>query len=107
MTMLLVALLVGAAACSVPWVSPSGDLTSEAQEWQGQIVEVNREKGLMVVRSSERLLDHAFQITPETEITADDGASHSLQRGQWVTVQYREDPSDPRPPVAVRVVVIR
>jgi hypothetical protein len=107
MTMVLVALLVGAAGCSVPWVSPSGGVTNGAQEWRGQIVELNRAQGYMVVRSPERLLDHVFQITRETEITAEDGMSPSLTRGQWVTVQYREDRSDQRPPVAVRVVVIR
>lgn len=107
MTTLLVALLVGGAACSVPYVSPSGGLTSEDQEWRGQIVEVNRAQGYMVVRSPERLLDHVFQITRETEITAEDGISPTLTRGQWVAVRYREDRSDQAPPVAVRVEVIR
>lgn len=107
MTILLVTLLVGAAACSVPYISPSRGLSSEAQEWRGQIVEVNRAQGYMVVRSPERLLDHVFQITRETEIAAEDGMSPALTRGQWVAVQYREDRSDQTPPVAVRVEVIR
>ncbi len=105
MTILLVSLAVGAAACSVPWVSPSGDVAAEAQEWRGQIVALDQDQGYMVVRSPERLLDHVFQITGETEITTEASATPSLERGQWVTVQYREDRSDHRPPVAVRVVI--
>lgn len=107
MTTLLAALLVGSAACSAPWVNPSRGVTGEAQEWRGQIVSFDRNQGYMVVRSPELLLDHVFQITRETEVTAESRVSPSLERGQWVTVQYRKDTSDPGPPVAVRVVVIR
>lgn len=106
-TTLLAALLVGAAACSAPWATPSRAVTGEAQEWRGQIVSFDRNQGYMVVRSPELLLDHVFQITRETEVTAESPVSPSLERGQWVTVQYRKDTSDPGPPVAVRVVVIR
>lgn len=61
----------------------------------------------MVVRSPERLLDHVFQITRETEITTEASVSPSLEPGRWVTVRYREDGADQGPPVAVHVVVIR
>lgn len=105
MAILLVSILLGVAACSRPWVGRSGEV--DALEWRGQIVELNRPQGYVVVRSTERLLDHAFQLTRETKITAEDGTPPSLQRGQWVTVQYREDKSDQGPPVAVRIFVIR
>ncbi len=107
MMTLLAALLVGAAACSAPWVSRSQGVKGEAQEWRGQIVSFDRNQGYMVVRSLERLLDHGFRITRETEITTGSSVSPALERGQWVTVQYHKDTSDPGPPVAVRVVVIR
>lgn len=106
MIILLVALAVGAVGCSVPWVTPSGD-TRTAQEWRGQIIELNRDQGYIVVRSQERLLDHVFQVTRETEITGEASGSPSLEPGRWVTVRYREDGAAQGPPVAVRVFVIR
>lgn len=106
-TTLLVSLVMGTAGCSVPWVSPAGEGTPGAQEWQGQIVQLDRDQGYMVVRSSERLLDYVFLITLETEITSKSRVSPPLERGQWVTVVYRRESSDLGPPVALRVVVIR
>jgi hypothetical protein len=100
--LLLASLLVGAAACSVPWVG-----SREVEEWQGQIVELNRDRGYIVVRSQERLLDYVFRLTPKTEITAQGPARRSLERGQWVTVRYERDRSTEGPPAAIRVQVIR
>lgn len=61
----------------------------------------------MVVRSRERFLDYVFQITPETKITSEVQVSSPLEPGRWVTVEYRKDRSEPGPPAALRVVVIR
>jgi hypothetical protein len=105
LTILFVNFVVGAVACSAPWINPSGSVAGEAQEWRGQIVSLDRDQGYMVVRSPERLLDHVFQITRETEIATETPVSPSLERGQWVIVQYREDRSGPGPPVAIRVVI--
>lgn len=99
---LLLAILVGAGACSVPLVGPR-----EVQEWKGQIVELNRDRGYIVVRSQERLLDYVFRLTPKTEITTQGPAKRSLEPGQWVTVQYERDRSREGPPAALRVQVIR
>ena len=57
-------------SCSAPWVSPPGGDSVEIEQWRGQIVELDRDRGYMVVRSRERFLDYVFQITPETEITS-------------------------------------
>jgi hypothetical protein len=100
--LLLATLCVGAAACSVPWFGPQ-----EVQEWQGQIVELNRDRGYIVVRSRERLLDYVFRLTPKTEITTEGPARRPLEPGQWVTVQYEKDRSTEAPPAALRVQVIR
>jgi hypothetical protein len=86
----------------LPWVS-----SWEVQEWQGQIVALNRDQGYIVVRSQERLLDYVFRLTPRTEITAQGPAKRSLEPGQWVTVQYQRDESKQGPPAALRVQVIR
>lgn len=99
---LLLAILVGAGACSVPLIGPR-----EVQEWKGQIVELNRDRGYIVVRSQERLLDYVFRLTPKTEITTQGPAKRSLEPGQWVTVQYERDRSREGPPAALRVQVIR
>ncbi len=99
---LLLAILLGAGACSVPLVGPR-----EVQEWKGQIVELNRDRGYIVVRSQERLLDYVFRLTPKTEITAQGPARRSLEPGQWVTVQYERERSREGPPAALRVQVIR
>ncbi|MGH7370933.1 MAG: hypothetical protein ACREJL_08255 [Candidatus Methylomirabilales bacterium] len=100
--LLLASLLLGAGACSVPWL---GD--REVQEWRGQIVELNRDRGYIVVRSQERLLDYVFRLTSKTEIIAQGPARRSLEPGQWVTVQYEKDRSADGPPAALRVQVIR
>lgn len=107
LTLLLASLLVGAMSCSAPWVSPPGGDSVEIELWRGQIVELDRDQGYMVVRSRERFLDYVFQITPETEITSQVQVSSSLKPGQWVTVEYRKDRSEHGPPAALRVVVIR
>jgi len=99
--LLLASLLLGAGACSVPWL---GD--RDVQEWRGQIVELNRDRGYIVVRSQERLLDYVFRLTSKTEITAQGPARRSLEPGQWVTVQYEKDRSADGPPAALRVQVI-
>ncbi|MFQ5846168.1 MAG: hypothetical protein ACE5IQ_00675 [Candidatus Methylomirabilales bacterium] len=106
-TLLLVSLVLGAGACSVPGVAPEGEGTLDVREWQGQIVQLDRDRGVMVVRSQERLLDHVFQITPETEISSQAPVPASLEPGQWVTVQYQKEKSRPGPPAALRVLVIR
>jgi len=86
----------------VPLVGPR-----EVQEWRGQIVELNRDRGYIVVRSQERLLDYVFRLTPKTEITTQGPARRSLEPGQWVSVQYEQGRSKEGPPAAVRVQVIR
>lgn len=106
MTVLLAALLGGAVACSVTRVSPEGGVALSVQEWRGQIVELNRGEGYMVVRSRERLLDHVFRITPQTEITSQALVPPHLEPGQWVTVQYHNERTEHGPPAALRVVVI-
>ena len=98
----LAILLIGSVSCSLPWTYREGGGALGLDEWQGQIVELNRDQGYMVVRSRERLLDYAFRITPKTEVS-----SPALERGQWVTVQYRRDSATPGPPAALRVVVVR
>lgn len=106
MSLLLVSLLVGVVACSAGLVG-LGEETVEVQEWRGQIVKFDRDRGYMVVRSRERLLDFVFQITPETEIASETVVPPALRPGQWVTVQYYEDRFEQKPPAALRVVVIR
>jgi hypothetical protein len=100
--LLLAGLLVGAASCSAPRLGHR-----EVQEWQGQIVELNRDRGYIVVRSQERLLDYVFRLTPKTEITAQGPARRSLEPGQWVTIRFEQDQSKGGPPAALRVQVIR
>ncbi len=76
------------------------------EEWRGRVVEVDRIRGYVVVRSKDRLLDHVFQITTETEIDAGTAASKVLEPGQWVAVEYQRDATRSGPPVALRIVVI-
>ncbi|MFQ5657572.1 MAG: hypothetical protein ACE5G5_08545 [Candidatus Methylomirabilales bacterium] len=99
-------LLIGVAACSVTPVSPKGGATPGVHEWRGQIVELRRDEGYMVVRSRERLLDHVFRITPQTQITSEAAVPLNLEVGQWVTVHYHDGKAEPRPPTALRVDVI-
>jgi hypothetical protein len=96
---LLTALLVTAAACAVT--------RAEVQEWQGRIVEIDREREYFVVRSRERLIDHVFRITPNTEITSKALSPLPLETGQWVTVEYHKDGTQPGPPTALRIVVVQ
>jgi hypothetical protein len=105
--LIVLGLFVGSISCGAPWTYRDGGAGTGLDEWQGQIVELNREQGTIVVRSRERLLDYAFRITPRTEITSPARGSASLETGQWVTVQYRRDSDKPGPPAALRVVVIR
>ncbi|MFQ5989962.1 MAG: hypothetical protein ACE5K9_08610 [Candidatus Methylomirabilales bacterium] len=98
-TILLAALLAGAAACALT--------RAEVQEWRGRIVEINREQAYFVVRSRERLIDHVFRITPETEITSQAIGPLPLEPGQWVTVEYHKGGTQPGPPTALRVVVVQ
>ncbi|MFQ5802373.1 MAG: hypothetical protein ACE5JQ_05690 [Candidatus Methylomirabilales bacterium] len=96
---LLAALLVTAGACAVK--------RAEVREWQGRIVEINRERAYFVVRSRERLIDHVFRITPKTEIASQASAPLPLEAGQWVTVEYFKDGTQPGPPAALRIVVVQ
>ncbi len=93
------ALLVTAAACAVT--------RAEVQEWQGRIVEIDREREYFVVRSRERLIDHVFRITPNTKITSKALSPLPLETGQWVTVEYHKDGTQPGPPTALRIVVVQ
>ncbi len=101
-TVLLGGLLLGAVACAVARVSLEG----EVREWQGQIVKLDHTEGYVVVRSRERLLDHVFRITSETEITSQALMPPHLELGQQVTVQYHDDKTQPGLPAALRIVVI-
>jgi hypothetical protein len=76
------------------------------EEWRGQIVEVDRARGYLVVRSKDRLLDHVFRITAETKIEADTTRLTVLEPGQWVAVQYQSDATRSGPPDALRITVI-
>lgn len=76
------------------------------EEWRGQIVEMDRARGYLVVRSKERLLDHVFRITAETKIEAGTSPSTVLEPGQWVAVEYQSDATRSGPPVAFRITVI-
>ncbi len=95
---LLAGLLAVAAAC--------GLTRAEVQEWPGRVVEINREQAYFVVRSRERLIDHVFRITPETEITSQNVGPLPLETGQWVTVEYHKGGTRSGPPAALRVVVV-
>jgi hypothetical protein len=104
---LLVGVIVGGVSCSSVGLRSPGGGPFELEEWQGQVVELNRERGYIVVRSQERLLDHVFRITPETEITSQGSLPSPLEPGRWVAVQYQRVKSKERPPAALRLVVIR
>ena len=95
---LLAVLLITAAACAVT--------RGGVEEWQGRIVEIDRERAYVVVRSRDRLIDHVFRITPDTKITSQALAPVALEAGQRVTVEYRRDGTQPGPPAARRIVVV-
>jgi len=76
------------------------------EEWRGQIVEMDRARGYLVVRSKDRLLDHVFRITAETKIEAGTAPSTVLHPGQWVAVQYQSDATRSGPPAALRIIVL-
>ena len=106
MAVLLGGLFMGAVACSVTPVSHGRGATPSVEEWRGQIVELRRDQGYMVVRSRERLLDHIFQITPKTEVTSEAPVPLDLELGQWVTVHYQNGKAEDGPPTALRVDII-
>lgn len=119
--LLLEGLLVAAVACAPTRISPEGKATpgvsrdaastsglalpARPEEWHGQIVKIDQDGGYIVVRSRERLLDHVFRLTPQTEITSKASPPPVLEPGQWVTVQYHKDRTQVGPPEALRVVV--
>lgn len=106
MAVLLGSLCVGAAACSMTPVSQERGAAPGVEEWRGQIVELHRDQGYMVVRSRERLLDHVFRITPKTEVSSEAPVPLHLELGQWVTVHYQNGKAEDRPPTALRVDII-
>lgn len=93
----MAAILVTAAACAVT--------RADVEEWQGRVVEIDRERAYVVVRSRERLIDHVFRITPSTRITSQAEVPPPLEAGQRVTVQFRRDGTHPGPPAALQIIV--